>query len=255
MPLALEWFVFLIVLLHVGILAVLVYFDSDHDYVERTVGAPVTWLILGGFIGAAVVGVLGVYGTLPSEFAARGNRLSFLIHVVPPVAGGVALAMAAGNGRILLRLLRAAQADTGAIPDDADERVSVTGLVRPKSPGISPIFGREAVCWTWTLSLGWDDHDGWQTRDGGSGAVPFALDDGSGSVDIAPEGAHIELYGEEECIYDADAPQPGRVGRNLRSSVGGDRRKYEESIAVGGGLTFWLGIRWTAGYFGAPLPM
>jgi hypothetical protein len=233
----LEWYVLGVVLLFVALFAAAVYYDAESrgDPIEQRTGTPTEWYMAAGIVGIAVAGVIARYGSFPEGFGGRGDVLALLVHVGPLVVGCGALAVAVDNGLVLLRLVRAEAADTaGVAGQQATKRIAVTGLVA-STPGTSPVFGREAACWTWSLALGWDDRDvGWQTDQVGSGGVPFALDDGSGGVTVDPRSAHIELYGSRERVYDADADQPGTVGSTLRSSIGGDRYRYEEAVAGDG---------------------
>jgi hypothetical protein len=233
----LEWYVFGVVILFVALFAVAGYYDTESsgDAIEQRTGTATEWYMTAGFVGVLVVGVIAVYGSLPEGFGGRRELFRMLLHVTPLVVGCGALGIALDNGLVLLRLRQADSTDTASVAERAaGDAVAVTGLVRSTS-GISPVFGREAACWAWALALGWDDREiGWQTDQVGSGGVPFELGDGSGTVTVDPEGAHVELRGGRERVYDADADQPGRVGSNLRSSIGGDRYHYEEATATEG---------------------
>ncbi|MCY4731892.1 E3 ubiquitin ligase family protein [Natronomonas gomsonensis] len=232
-----EWYVFGVVLLFVAVFAVAGYYDAESsgDIIEQRTGTPTTWYMTAGFLGVIAAGIIALYGSLPEGFGGRGDAFALLVHVAPLVVGCGALAVAVDNGLVVLRLVRAKAANTDDIVRQAGtKRIAVTGLVE-ETPGTSPVFGRQAACWTWSLELGWDDRDiGWQTDQVGSGGVPFALDDGTGAVTVDPREAHIELYGGRRQVYDADDAQPGSVGSNLRSSIGGDRYRYEEAVAAEG---------------------
>lgn len=302
MPSQLEWYTLAVVLTFVGLIGVGMYYDAkSRGYLERRVGTPVEWLAIAAFVGIALVGVFGIYGTVAAAFDSRAALWAMTFNGLPVVVGCLALAIAAGNGRTLLRLLHADDASTGSVTaDSTGEAVAVTGLVRVDDPGTSPVFGREGACWSWRLYTRGRtdvDTDRWVGEKAGDGGVEFALDDGSGPVRVDPTDARVELFGGREAVYDADAAQPGRVGRTLRSSLGGTARKYEEAVAtdgreltvlgtamadgrvdadrildpgiggvrsryagragalaVGGLLALYLGLRWTAGYFGVPLP-
>ena len=240
----LGWYVLGVVLLFVALFAAAGYYDAESsgDPIEQRTGTPTTWYMTAGFLGVIAAGIIALYGSLPEGFGGRGDVFALLVHVAPLVVGCGALAVAVDNGLVVFRLVRAKAANTGDIVRQAGtKRIAVTGLVA-STPSTSPVFGREAACWTWSLALGWDDRDvGWQTDQVGSGGVPFALDDGSGAVTVDPRSAHIELYGSRERVYDADADQPGTVGSNLRSSIGGDRYRYEEAIAGDGRKVTVLG--------------
>ncbi|MFW5963651.1 MAG: GIDE domain-containing protein [Natronomonas sp.] len=295
-----EWYVFGVVLLFVAVFAAAGYYEAESggDPIEQRTGTPTKWYMTAGFLGVVVAGVIALYGSVPEGFGGRGDGFALLVNVAPLVVGCGALAIAVDNGLVALRLVRAAAANTGDVAHRAGtKRIAVTGLV-DETHGTSPVFDREAACWTWSLELGWEVGDaGWQTDQVGSGGAPFTLDDGTGPVTVDPRGAHVELYGGRQQVYDADAAQPGEIGSNLRSSIGGDRYRYEEavaaegreltvlgevddggtlaadrvidagtddvtlryagrsgSLAVGGVLAVYLGIRLTAGYFGTPLP-
>jgi hypothetical protein len=230
----LEWYALGVVLLFVGLFALAGYYDAESggDAIEQRTGTPTEWYLIAGFVGVGIAGVIAVYGTLPEGFGGRGDGIALLLHVTPLVVGCGALSIAIDNGLVFVRLRRADSTDTGTVSGGG--AAAVTGLV-VSTPGTSPVFGRKAACWTWSLALGWDERDiGWQTDQVGSGGVAFELDDGSGAVTVDPGGAHIELHGGRERTYDADADQPGRVGANLRGSLGGDRYNYTEAIATEG---------------------
>lgn len=233
----LRWYVLGVVLVFVALFALAGYYDTEAsgDAIEQRTGTPTEWYLLAGGFGAVVAGIVAVYGTGPNDFGGRREIVAILLHVAPLVVGCGALSAAASNGLVLVRLGRADDTDVGAVAArSTGERVAVTGLVT-EPPGESPVFGREAGCWTWSLALGWDDRDvGWQTDQVGSGGVPFGLADDTGSVTVDPDDAHVDLRGGRTEVYDAEADQPGRVGGNLRASIGGDRYRYEETVAADG---------------------
>lgn len=237
MDAVLRWYVLGVVLVFVALFAMAGYYDaqSSGDALARRTGTPTAWYLVGGFVGAVGAGVVAIHGTGPESFGGRRETFAMLLHVAPLVAGGGGIAAAVSNGLVLARLRSAGEADAASVTTTPPgDRVAVTGLVTDPD-GESPVFGREAACWTWTLELGWEDRDvGWQTDQVGTGGAAFALADDGGSVTVDPEDAHVDLRGGRVEVYDDDADQPGRVGASLRSSIGGDRYRYEETVAADG---------------------
>lgn len=237
MDAVLRWYVLGVVLVFVALFAAAGYYDTEAsgDAITQRTGTPTTWYLLAGFVGAVAAGVVAVNGTGPVAIGGRRETLAMLLHVAPLVVGAGGLAVAASNGLVVGRLARAGEPDAAAVGDrPPGERVAVSGLVTDTT-GESPVFGREAACWTWSLELGWRDRDvGWRTDQVGTGGAPFALADDSGAVAVDPAEAHVDLQGGRTEVYDAAAEQPGRVGSDLRSSIGGDRYRYEERVAADG---------------------
>lgn len=253
MDAVLRWYVLGVVLLFVALFAAAGYYDTraSGDAITQRTGTPTGWYLAAGFVGVVAAGVVAVNGSIPEGFGGRAEMVALLVHVAPLVTGFGGLAAAVSNGLVLARLSRADATDAeGVAARQPGERIAVTGVVT-EPEGESPVFGREAACWTWKLELGWEDRDvGWQTDQVGSGGAPFALADDTGSVTVDPGDAHVDVRGGRTEVYDADAAQPGRVGADLRSSIAGDRYRYSETAAADGRRLTVLG---TLGEDGAVL--
>ena len=243
MPSALAWYVLTIVLMFILIFFVAVYEQSrSSGDLDTRWNTPVGWLLAAAMVGIVAVGTIAVYGTAV-PVPDRGESGRFLLHTGPLIGGCVLIAVAVSHGQLVWLFRRAESRPTATVPD-TDGTVIVTGEVEPAADEsmpatdtTSPALDQPAVCWTWEFSirgvLGQPD-DRWYTRKADSGGVPFDLDDGSGSVRVDPTSAIIKLPMSDHHLCPADGPHPGRVGRNLHQSVGGEEYRYEEGVADDG---------------------
>ena len=248
MPSAFEWYVFGTVVVFASLFVLAGYYDGKASgYTRQRWGAPIEWTALATVLGVAIAGLFGLFGTVPPSATGRRGVVVVAAHAAPLVFGCLAVAVGASHWRTYVGLRRAAETATGAVAEEpAGTRVAVEGTTTAEEPGTSAALGRPGVCWSWRFYVrgmyGQDDENPrWLSRKGGAGGVRFGLDDGSGPVEVSPEGARIDLLGERTEVRNADAAQPGRVGRNLRSSIGGEEYRYVESVATEGRRLVALG--------------
>jgi hypothetical protein len=248
MPSAFEWYVFGVVVLFASLFVLAGYYDGKATgYARQRWGTPIEWTALATVVGVAIAGLFGLFGTVPPSAAGRRGVVVMAVHAAPLVLGCIAVAVGANHWRTYVRLRRAAETATGDVTEEqAGTQLAVEGTVTADEPGTSAALGCLGVCWSWRFYIrgmyGQDDENPrWLSRKGGAGGVPFYLDDGSGPVAVSPEEARIDLLGERTEIRNADVAQPGRVGRNLRSSIGGEEYRYVESIATEGRRLVALG--------------
>jgi hypothetical protein len=242
MPSALDWYILFIVITFAMLFIAAIYLQSvSNSSVDTTWNTPVSWIYTSVIVGLVIAAVIGVYG---STVPAIGNRES-LYHIGPLVVGCTGLAFAAGHGRLALLFRRSDRTQASAVTAaEAGTTVIVTGQVDAETQELSPALSQPAVCWSWEFQLrgtasqkahpSWrysEPYD-WGTRKFGSGGVPFDLDDGSGPVRVDPDDPHVTLPLTDEQICHPDEPQPGRVGKNLHRSVGGEQFRYREAVVT-----------------------
>jgi|GEM_PF-2038763 len=189
-------------------------------------------------VGLAVSGlvVAAVAVDLSTVLVGRRPVLRVGIWVVLVVGGCEALTGAYGFARRWRSFRPDAIVPTGAVTDGA---VTVTGTVTDAETGSAPVTGRTAACWSWTVSVtgpglrnpSEDDHHG--TVDGGTGGVPFAVDDGTGPLRVDPVGATLDLVDERSVTVESERDRPtgfANPAPDTERDYADRPREYAESV-------------------------
>lgn len=162
--------------------------------------------------------------------------------------GGLALlGLAARDSWMVIRYRTRRPVPVGELSDDAD-RVVVSGVARRADEVVrAPLSGEECLAYAWRVAelqtqRRFDSEIGRWGRRGrsGRGAVPFLVEDGTGSVLVDPDGAEFRLA--EEWVRDpVDVPddRPSAVDRadDLLGIGTHDRRYYESRLDDGETVT------------------
>ena len=159
--------------------------------------------------------------------------------VDPSDAGTWVIALTAGmvgGGWYSLRWLRVARLvedmPTSRIRSAAQGYVEIAGRCRPLD-GTSqqaPLTGRPCVWWRYTVQRrsGGDGkrRENWVTVASGRSAVPFLLDDGTGTCIVQPAGAEV-MTGESTTWY-GDTPWPAGIPSATAIRIGEREYRYHE---------------------------
>lgn len=205
-------------------LAVLATDETSRQTVERH-GVHV------GGVAVAVVTVTLLVLALLFVGAVPTDR-SFVFPVVGSYLSAVGLVFTVGYTRRLLRLLRAERTETGTLDRG---HVAVTGVVDCESPPESPFFETPAAVWEWEVGVknrhgtNYGGRRAWATERAGRGGVVFTLDDGSGPVQVDPEGARFELHDERTAEH-PPGRTPGRAAEVTDLGMGGERFRFTERV-------------------------
>lgn len=119
---------------------------------------------------------------------------------------------------------------------DTDSEVELSGTVQVhEATSVSPFTGTECVVQDWKAEeyLGGGEGSNWSTLDFGETRHPFQLEDGTGAVLVEPDGATLELTGEEIVEVGPDESPPPAVTDYLAETDRVDRehsrkRRYTE---------------------------
>ncbi|MDO3378582.1 GIDE domain-containing protein [Geoalkalibacter halelectricus] len=172
-------------------------------------------------------------------FSEGGGRLVHLLVYDGMRTGALPAALSAGfffGGFYCLRIKRLIEnTPTSRIRSLAMGMVELHGHTRRKYALVSPAT-QTACVWYRLRRYRRNEKSGWQlTRQSDSGAVPFLLDDGTGTVAVDPAGARIRPGVKNEGF-------PGQEGLLVRSLGGtGTNEKWVEELIPEGTFLYVLG--------------
>lgn len=172
-------------------------------------------------------------------FSEGGGRLIHLIVYDGMRSGALPGALSAGffgGGFYCLRIKRLIEnTPTSRIRSLAMGMVELNGHARRKYALVSPAT-QTACVWYRLRRYRRNEKSGWQlTRQSDSGAVPFLLDDGTGTITVDPQGARIRPGVRNEGF-------PGQEGFMVRSLGGTDtNEKWVEELIPEGTSLYVLG--------------
>lgn len=179
-------------------------------------------------------------------------------------AGLLALAFAVLSGRGIRQVLGGTATDVYSLSTGVDGPVSVTGTaVRYEETVASPFTGTDclAVAYAVEERRTTDDGTSWVRIDSGRAAVPFLLEDESGSVLVEPTRVRFALDAGERIRVDGGERPPDRVREfvertddvdseertwnvgPLELAVGDDRRYVERRLDPGEPVTVFGEVR------------
>lgn len=157
------------------------------------------------------------------------------------IFAGIGLFLTGAGVREAVRAyrLRSTRATPVSSLTDASGRVVVSGVARRADETVTaPFTRREALAHSWhveALSREWST-DGvrhrWAVVDRGKGAVPFLVDDGTGSVLVDPQGATLRLAEAAVPDYEPDPAERDTLDvdfASLRRLAGESDPRYFEA--------------------------
>lgn len=164
------------------------------------------------------------------------------------IFAAIGLFLLGAGGREAVRAVRLRRTDATPVSalTETSGRVVVTGIARPADGTVTAPFSQQAcLAHSWHVDALNREFDGDGVRyrrgvvDRGRGAVPFIVDDGSGTVLVDPAGADLRLA--EAWVPDY-APDPGARDTldlaSLRRLAGeSDPRYYEARLDEGETVT------------------
>lgn len=181
----------------------------------------------------------GVAGIILAFFFGSGDRLIHLIVYEGMRTGALPAALSAGffgGAFYCLRIKRLIEnTPTSRIRSLAMGMVELHGHARRKYALVSPAT-QTACVWYRLRRYRRNQKSGWQlTSQSDSGAVPFLLDDGTGTITVDPAGARIKPGVRHEGF-------PGQEGLLVRSLGGHDtNEKWVEELIHEGTFLYVLG--------------
>ena len=186
------------------------------------------------------------------------SPLSLLALLALAVGGLLAIAFAAREWRAVWRVLATPSTDVFSLSTGTTGPVSVTGRVTPLDDSlVGPFSGQECLAIEYEVEELRSQGKGssWVDIDSGRGAVPFLLEDDTGSVLVDPSRVRFALDDSELIRVDGGAEPPERVQRFIERNadvdseertldlkvvelnVGNDRRYAERRLDPGDAIT------------------